>query len=350
MTSRERVKRAIHFKGVDHIPHFLPDGKENDLLWLWPTREPDFQSWAVGADELEHRTDAWGTTWTRPVGEQNHGEKTALAISDIARQAEIEFPDANHPRHFEGTREAVSVNNASGNPKYCLGVMPFSSLNEGSHNLLGLDRMFIAYYEDPENLKALIGRLAAAQRDSIRGLHAAGCDGVMGYDDWGLQDRMMVGFDMIEEFFMPHYMENWKLAHDLGMDVWLHSCGYILPLLQRLQAWGLDVIQQDQQENQGLENLDAAVGGKLAFWCPVDVQKAMVNGTVGDIQAYARRMIATLGNHQGGLVSMAYTQPNACGHAPEKTAAMCAAFREFGEYDLGKGVTPMDTSERSDEM
>jgi uroporphyrinogen-III decarboxylase len=179
-------------------------------------------------------------------------------------------------------------------------------------------------------LKALIARLAAAQRESICRLRAIGCDGVMGYDDWGLQDRLMVGLDMIEEFFMLHYVENWKLAHELGMDVWMHSCGYILPLLPKLQEWGLDVVQQDQQENQGLENLDAAAGGKLAFWCPVDVQKTMVDGTVDEIRSYVRRMMATLGNHNGGLVSMAYSQPEAVGHSPEKTAAMCAAFRELG--------------------
>jgi hypothetical protein len=30
MTSRERVKRAIHFQGVDHIPHHLPDGNKTE--------------------------------------------------------------------------------------------------------------------------------------------------------------------------------------------------------------------------------------------------------------------------------------------------------------------------------
>jgi uroporphyrinogen decarboxylase len=191
--------------------------------------------------------------------------------------------------------------------------------------------MFVAYYEAPDHLKALIARLAEAQRESIRRLHAIGCDGVMGYDDWGMQDRLMVGLGLIDEFFRSHYEANWKLAHDLGMDVWLHSCGYILPLLPRLHAWGLDVIQQDQQENQGLENLDAAVGGRLAFWCPVDVQKTMINGSLDEIRAYVRRMIATLGSHNGGLVSMAYSTPETINHTLEKTAAMCAAFREYGQ-------------------
>jgi uroporphyrinogen decarboxylase len=330
LTSRQRVKRAIHFQGVDHIPHHLPDGKENDILWLWIPQEPDRQPWSTGENNLEHRIDAWGTTWTRPVGAGNHGEKTSLAIPDITRQSECTFPDHNHLRHFEEARRLVETNNTSDNPKYCLGVMPFSSLNEGTHNLLGLDRMFIAYYEEPNHLKALIARLAESQRQSIHRLHEIGCDGVMGYDDWGLQDRLMVSLALIDEFFMPHYVENWKLAYNLGMDVWLHSCGYILPLLPRLHKWGLNVIQQDQQENMGLENLDRVVGGKLAFWCPVDIQQTMIYGSLDDIRGYVRRMVDTLGGHNGGLVSMAYSTPEVIEHTPEKLAAMCGAFRLYG--------------------
>jgi hypothetical protein len=57
ITSRYRVKRAIHFQGVDRIPHYLPDGRENDILWLWPAHSPDRQPWRVGEDGYEHRVD-----------------------------------------------------------------------------------------------------------------------------------------------------------------------------------------------------------------------------------------------------------------------------------------------------
>ncbi|MFA5206714.1 MAG: uroporphyrinogen decarboxylase family protein, partial [Lentisphaeria bacterium] len=322
------------FQRPDQVPCFLPDGRENDLLWLWLPRPPVAQEWTpVLGTGLDRRIDEWGTAYDRPTGSAlDHGEKAAVAIPDLARQADYAFPDLNHPAHFAVAAEAVRANNAAANPKYCLGVMPFNSLNEGTHNLIELDRMFIAYYEEPELLKALIARLAAAQQESIRGLAAAGCDGVMGYDDWGLQDRLMVGLDLIEEFFMPHYRANWALAHSLGMDVWLHSCGNILPLLPKFKDWGLDVIQQDQQENMGLENLDAAVGGKLAFWCPVDIQKTMVEGTPAEVRAYVRRLRATVGNHDGGLVGMAYSTPAAVRHTPENLAAMCDAFRTLPGY------------------
>ena len=59
-------------------------------------------------------------------------------------------------------------------------------------------------------------------------------------------------------------------------------------------------------------------------------KRCVVDGTGDDIRAYVKRMMATIGNHNGGLCSMAYSQPEAVGHTPEKTAAMCAAFRDLG--------------------
>jgi len=143
----------------------------------------------------------------------------------------------------------------------------------------------------------------------------------------------MVSRETIEEFYMPHYRKNWGLAHDLGMDVWLHSCGNIVEVLPLFITAGLTVIQMDQQENMGLDNLSQLFGGKLAFGCPVDIQHTMVTGSVQDIRNYVRRMVQTLGAHHGGLISMAYSQPEAFSHRADKIATMCAAFREVGKYD-----------------
>jgi hypothetical protein len=330
MNSRERVKRAIHFQAPDRIPHYLPDGGENDLLWLWLERPPDTQPWTdVGGHQ--RRVDAWGVVWER-VNEETFGETVVWPVADVTRQAEYVFPDMNSPAYYREARARIEANLHADNPLYCLGVMPFSSLNEGTHNIMGLQNMFLAYFEHPDDLQALIGRFAEQQRQSIRMLAEIGCDGVMGYDDWGLQDRLMIRPQMIEQFFMPHYRRNWELAHSLGMDVWLHSCGYIIDLLPDLVGAGLNVIQMDQQENIGLENLDARVGGRVAFWCPVDIQQTMIHGSVEDIKQYVRRLIQTVGSHDGGLISMAYSTPEAVHHTKEKLMAMSAAFREYGVY------------------
>lgn len=338
MTSKEFVKKSIHFEGPQRIPHYLPDGRENDLFWCapWKVKEdkviPDILEWTNKGD-IDQRIDCWGTTWERTTGKiTNAGQAKKYPITDMTRQTEYKFPDFNNFKYWTKRKEAIEKNNTMNNPKYVLGVLSFGSMNEGIHNIRGLQNMFMDYYEFPDDLKSLIARFAEKQRESIRMLADFGADGVMAYDDWGLQDSLMVSKDLIEEFFMPHYRKNWKLAHDLGMDVWMHSCGYIIEILPMFAQAGLNVAQCDQQQNMGLENLSEKVGGKIAFWCPADMQKVMVDGSPEDVRQYVKKMIKTLGSHNGGLVSMAYESPEAVSHNLENTKAMCEAFREFERY------------------
>ena len=129
MNSRERVQRAIHFRGPDRVPHYLPDGQGNDLLWLWIERPPDIQEWTwIGG--RRRRIDAWGVVW-ESASEGSFGEAKKWPVEDITRQAEVPFPDNNNPRYYARSAELVRENEASADPKYCLGVVPFSSLNEG---------------------------------------------------------------------------------------------------------------------------------------------------------------------------------------------------------------------------
>ena len=331
MTSRERVRRAIHFQRVDRIPHYLPDGGENDILWLWPPRLPPKQDWTNQGD-TDWMTDEWGAVRYRAAGGvYGFGEVHTPPIPDITGQAEYVFPELNAPVRFDDWRRQIAENAALANPKYVLGVHAYGFF-ERCHALVGLDNLFVAFYEAPEHVQALSERLCTKRLETIRLYHALGCDGVMGYEDWGLQDRLMVGLDTIRTFFLERHRRMWGLAHELGLENWLHTCGYTIEVLPLFAAAGLDVAQLDQQENMGLENLDRALGGKLAFWCPVDIQRTMVEGSVGDVERYVQRLIATLGSHNGGLISKTYPTPNDVHQDPAKIAAACAAFRKYGTY------------------
>ena len=86
MTSRERVRKAIHFEGPDRIPHYLPDGKPNDIEWLWISKPAPIQEWTHMGDH-DVMTDCWGTTFQRVAGGViGRGEVLTPAIADIARQ------------------------------------------------------------------------------------------------------------------------------------------------------------------------------------------------------------------------------------------------------------------------
>lgn len=331
MNSVERVRRAIHFDGPDRIPHSLPDGGENDIMWLWPPQPAPRQEWTNYGDQ-DRMIDVWGAVCYRAAGGKlGFGEVLEPPVHDITAQSEYEIPDFNKPDRFGTWQAAIDANARLDNPQYVVGVLPYG-LFERCHSLVGLDTLFISLYEHPDHVDALLERLTAKRLASVRLLRDLGCDGVMGYDDWGLQDRLMMGLPMVRRFFLPHYHRVWALAHELGMDNWMHSCGYTIDVLPEFAEAGLDVAQLDQQENMGLDNLDRAVGGKLAFWCPVDIQRTMVTGSVEDVDRYVQRMMQTLGNHRGGLISKTYPSPDDVRHDPAKIAAACAAFRKYGVY------------------
>jgi hypothetical protein len=108
--------------------------------------------------------------------------------------------------------------------------------------------------------------------------------------------------------------------------MFLHSCGYIVDILDDLIEIGLDAVHMDQQENMGLELLGSRFGGRLTFFSPVDIQKTMVQGTPDEIRAYCRRMARLLGRPEGGFIPRWYTDPAGAGHRPEALEVMCEEF------------------------
>jgi hypothetical protein len=329
MTSRDLVKKAVHFDGPGRLPQYLSDGKKNDVIWLWHKLPGDIQPWTVKGD-TEQRIDSWGIVWERPVGVAEYGEAKKFPIADFSEYKNVKIPECDNEKYYEFKINAVRENNKNENPKYVISVLQFNSLFERSHILVGLDRLMYDFYDHPDELKSFLDIMTEKMCDCVRREAEIGADCILMYDDWGIQDRLLIGIDIIKEFFIPRYKKIWGLAHELGMDTCLHSCGEITGALPCFIDAGLDIIQMDQQENMGLDRLSNDFGGKIAFWCPADVQTVTATGTPEDVRLYVRKMVETLGSHNGGLISKFYPIPDACGHPEENTRAMCDAFREFG--------------------
>jgi len=172
--------------------------------------------------------------------------------------------------------------------------------------------------------------------NSIERFAASGADGYMFCDDWGLQNRLMISPESWRTIWKPAYTRVYKAAHKAGLLTFLHSCGYIVDILDDLIEAGLDCIQMDQQENMGLDLLGKRFGGRITFWCPVDIQNTMVRGSPQEIRAYCRRMVAALGKPAGGFIASWYSDPVGAGHTPEAIAAMCDEFLKLSREHAGK--------------
>ena len=324
MTSRECVQRAIKFQKPDRIPlGTMPPGYPTDLHGMEASPDPNWQP-KVKTD-LQHE-DEFGCIWTKLPGDKTMGQVTFHPLADFSKLDDYKFPDYKNPVRYDGARDAVKKNTEN---KFVLAGIPFSLIHRLEY-LRGHEAAWTDPYEHPEELRRLLHRLSDIAIDAIDRFADMGAHGIMSADDWGLQDRPMISPAMFAEFWKSAYQRVYRHAHRRGMLTLLHSCGNIADLLDYFIEAELDVIQMDQQENMGLDNLAARFGGRLCFWCPVDIQQTMIRGTVADVRAYARRLIDTLGKFNGGFMAQWYASPQAVQHTEEKIKAMCDEFVSYG--------------------
>ena len=242
----------------------------------------------------------------------------------------LSIPDIRDPKRWtclEGARERAGDRFLTGG-----GL----SLYERAHFIRGLQNIWTDIYTETESLESLLDILVDMNLVAVENYAAEGVDGLMWCDDWGLQNNVMISPDAWRAIWKPRYARIYQAAHDAGMLTLLHSCGHIVDILDDLIDAGLDVIQMDQQQNMGLDLLGERFGGRITFWCPVDIQNTMSRGNPGEIRAYCRKMVATLGRPAGGFIAGYYGDPTGAGHTHEAITAMCEEFMAIsGEMKRG---------------
>jgi uroporphyrinogen decarboxylase len=311
MNSRELVYRTVRFQGAERLPYDFPEKYGSDFYWVGMSPSPDARP-RRGVDE-------WGAVWQN-LGQTNLGEVKDFPLKDWQDFDRLPIPDIHDPRRWEGL---VGARQRAGD-RFMLadGV----SIYERVHFIRGLENTWMDIYDHPAELGRLIDILVEMNIAAIQHFQQAGADGLIFCDDWGLQNRLMIAPRDWRKIWKPRYARIFTAAHEAGLLTFLHSCGYIVDILDDLIEIGLDAVHMDQQENMGLELLGERFGGRLTFFAPVDIQKTMVYGTADEIRAYCRKMASLLGRPNGGFIPRWYSDPVGAGHRQEAIESMCEEF------------------------
>ena len=323
MNSRDVVTRTIRFQGSDRLPFDFPDPYGSDFAWVGMRPSPDDRPRNGGYDE-------WGALW-ETFGFSQLGEVKEYPLKDWADFDKLVIPDIHAAYRWEGLED--SCRNAGDRFILASGI----SIYERVHFIRGLENTWIDIHQEPQKLGELIDILVEMNLAAIQRYADAGANGFIFCDDWGLQNRLMISPKAWREIWKPRYARIFQAVHDAGLLTFLHSCGYIIDILEDLIEIGLDVVHMDQQENMGLTLLGDRFGGRLTFFAPVDIQQTLARGNPNEIRAYAQRMLDKLGTpgkdgyrFGGGFIPRWYSDPAGAGHSPQAVEAMCESFRELG--------------------
>lgn len=311
MIPKEIVARTIRFEGAERLPYDLPPEFGSDIVMRNMKPSPD--------DRLSKGLDEWGSVWDNKSNSLL-GEVVDHPLKEWDNWDQMNIPDIRDPKRWD----SLSTARQEAGDKFLLGIG--ISLYERVHFLRGLENTWMDIFTCPENLERLLDILVEMNLYSVERYAVLGFDGYIFADDWGLQNQLMIPPEAWRSLWKGRYKKVFEAVHNAGMLTFLHSCGDITSILDDLIDVGLDVIQMDQQENMGLEMLGQRFGGRITFWCPVDIQRTMVEGSLQDIREYCRGMVKAFGRPQGGFIPKYYYDSTGAGHRDEAVRAMSEEF------------------------
>ena len=142
---------------------------------------------------------------------------------------------------------------------------------------------------EPENICRFLDKTTDLSIQAIRRAAKNGADGAIIFDDLGMQHALFFSPDTFREIFKPYYKKLADELHSHGMDFFVQSCGKVGEIIPDFIEAGVDVFQFDQPELHQSIHLAKTYGDKAAFYCPVDIQKIMINGDKKIIEEGAKK-------------------------------------------------------------
>ncbi len=322
MTSKEIVHRTLDYSNPERVAHSFGN---SDLCGINCFAKTHATGWKEIEQERWERTDEWGNTWGR-VDPTSKGEVVKGVLENISDMDSYKFPD--YSRHDDYNNVADRCLELP--DKWILGNIPGFAFNI-ARKMRKLDQYLMDLVLEKKRMHELHDRIDNMVADMIRNYAASGVDGVMFCEDWGTQNQTLISPKMWQEEFFPRFKKLCKLAHDLGVKVFMHSCGKIEAIVPGLMEAGIDVLQFDQPDLHGLDVLSAhQEKGRISFWCPVDIQKTLQLKDEIIIREKVKEMLDKLWKGRGGFIAGYYDDNASIGLDPKWQDFACDEFNKTG--------------------
>lgn len=339
MTSRERMRGAIEFKGPDRVPtdHYIFPG----AFWRHGQKLIDFVeehcddsgNEAVKANmaqqlrdttEVVEWRDAWGILWYR-LGGYTSGEIKEPALPTWDKWGDYRFPAtmsdegaAKARAHIESRHPQFFVKGGGG------------SIFQHAQHMRGPANFLMDLAEDRQEAHELVDRLVDYHIENIKKVLPAKPDAIAFGDDLGAQNALLMSPAMWRRFYKPRYKRMFDVVRDGGAYVWFHTDGWIFEIMEDLIEIGVQILNP-QHTIMNNRRVAERIGGKVCIRTDIDRQYIIPRGTRDEITEAVKEVIALFGNFNGGLILHGEVGPD----VPfGNIVALYEAFRDWGKYPL----------------
>jgi uroporphyrinogen decarboxylase len=258
--------------------------------------EPGKHGMVSETDDSETYVDGNGNTWRKWKGRSGTPEHVAFAVT-----TQSDWERAIKPRLLSVDKRRYNVENYREERERALrkGYVFYHSLAgpfELMHQLLGHESLLVATALEPEWVKDMVNTYVDLLIMHMDALYAdAGLpDFFLPAEDLGFKEHPFVSPAMYEELLQPGHRKLFGYAHDRGLKVMVHSCGYVAPLVAGLVEAGMDCLQaMEFKAGMDIAPLASAFGDRISFCGNVDARVLISNDRNG-IEAELQRVLAPI--------------------------------------------------------
>jgi len=326
----EGLHRFLTGRGTGDVPcrlSIMPSVWDADPVFFEALRErAPHANLSCGRDpRREHEnyaTDIWGCRWHYP-GQHLDGQVVEHPIADWADLADWRPPDVDDLRDWDAA--AAQAAEARQHGRTWWGGTDHGFIYLRLTYLRGFQNFMLDVAEGRPELATLRDHFADFWLAVVDRYAELGAAGATFGDDLGHQDTLPIHPDTWRAFLKPAFARVFGRCREHGMHVYLHTDGYVLPIIPDLIEAGVDVLNPQDLVN-GLDNLVRLAKGKIAIDLDIDRQSVTVFGRPAEIDAHVRTCIETLGS-PGGRLSLVYgAYP---GTPKENVAAVAEAMERY---------------------
>ena len=171
----------------------------------------------------------------------------------------------------------------------------------------GMERLLLDMAAEPKLAHAVVDRVGEACVAMNRANLAAIGDRIELFgmwDDFAMQDNMLMPPDTWREYFKPWYARLIAEAKRYGLMVYFHCCGNCFEVIGDLIDIGIDILDpiQTSARRMNWPDLKREFGRDVCFHGGLDVQKLLPLGTPADVRAEVRRVKDLFGGDGGILL------------------------------------------------
>lgn len=314
----DQAKKAVHMQGPDYVPvlFFNKNKEQSEIIMIDVVRH------FMGAGEEQSE---WGFKWERH--DKTVGQPREEVLKDWNELDKLVIPDAFDKDRFAKVMETMEQ---YGDDRYYLASLVLTGFTIMTF-LRGFTNTMEDFYDERENIEKLADIVFGFEENIIKQLKEYGFHVVAFFDDWGTQSNLLISPSLWREFFKPRYKKLFDLAHENGLEVYFHCCGYIYDIIPDFIEIGVDMLNLSQPNLFDIEKIGREFGGKVTFVCPVSYQTTSLSGTKEDIYADVKRLVDNLGCYNGGLIGYV-EEYHSIGMSDENYQHCIDAFRELGRY------------------